>query len=398
MQSTPNANRLQIGLFGARNLGKSSLLNAIAKENVSTVSNVPGTTTDPVKKAMELPNIGAVLFLDTAGFDDEGILGDLRVEKTTETTKSADISIIFFDDDSFENTIKFLPNLKNTKKIAVVNKIDEIEDNGKSLARKIEEKTKFKPILVSAKTGEGIGKLLDEILRVIPEDFETPSITGNLVKENDAVLLVMPQDKAAPKGRLILPQVQTIREILDKGAIPVCSTVENMEATLKKLADPPNLIITDSQAFKKVMELKPKNTPITSFSILFGNHKGDIEYFTNSAKKMLELKRNAKILIAEACSHRPLEEDIGQVKIPNLLKKKLGDEIEIKFKSGRDFPVDLSGYDLIIHCGACMFNRRYVLSRVEAAKAANIPMTNYGVAIAALLGILDNVIIPQKAC
>ncbi|MBR3623436.1 MAG: [Selenomonadaceae bacterium] len=398
MQSTPNANRLQIGLFGARNLGKSSLLNAIAKENVSTVSNVPGTTTDPVKKAMELPNIGAVLFLDTAGFDDEGILGDLRVEKTTETTKSADISIIFFDDESFEDAIKFLPNLKNTKKIAVINKIDELEDNGKSLAKKIKEKTKLKPVLVSAKTGEGISKLLDEILRVMPEDFETPSITGNLVKENDAVLLVMPQDKAAPKGRLILPQVQTIREILDKGAIPVCSTVENMEATLKKLADPPNLIITDSQAFKKVMKLKPKNTPITSFSILFGNHKGDIEYFTNSAKKMLELKRNAKILIAEACSHRPLEEDIGQVKIPNLLRKKLGDEIEVEFKSGRDFPADLNGYDLIIHCGSCMFNRRYVLSRVEAAKAANIPMTNYGVAIAALLGILDNVIIPQRAC
>ena len=398
MQSTPNANRLQIGLFGARNLGKSSLLNAIAKENVSTVSNVPGTTTDPVKKAMELPNIGAVLFLDTAGFDDEGILGDLRVEKTTETTKSADISIIFFDDESFEDAIKFLPNLKNTKKIAVINKIDELEDNGKSLAKKKKEKTKLKPVLVSAKTGEGISKLLDEILRVMPEDFETPSITGNLVKENDAVLLVMPQDKAAPKGRLILPQVQTIREILDKGAIPVCSTVENMEATLKKLADPPNLIITDSQAFKKVMKLKPKNTPITSFSILFGNHKGDIEYFTNSAKKMLELKRNAKILIAEACSHRPLEEDIGQVKIPNLLRKKLGDEIEVEFKSGRDFPADLNGYDLIIHCGSCMFNRRYVLSRVEAAKAANIPMTNYGVAIAALLGILDNVIIPQKAC
>ena len=395
MQSTPHANRLQIGLFGARNTGKSSLLNAIAREHIATVSNIPGTTTDPVKKAMELPNLGAVLFFDTAGFDDEGTLGALRVEKTAETAKSIDISLVFFDENSFENTVDFLPKLKNSKKIAVINKIDERKDGGKTLAAKVIENTGLNPIFVSARTKAGIDKLLEEMLRLMPEDFERTSITGNLVKENDTVLLVMPQDKAAPKGRLILPQVQTIRDILDKGAVSMCVTAERLEEALKILKNPPNLIITDSQVFKKAAELKPKETPLTSFSILFGNYKGDIEYFVESAKKMLELKKDARILIAEACAHRPLEEDIGQVKVPKLLRKKLGEEIKIEFVSGRDFPDDLKGYDLIIHCGACMFNRRYVLSRVQAARAANIPMTNYGVAIAALIGILDKVTIPK---
>lgn len=395
MQQTPNANRLQIGLFGARNSGKSSLLNAIVRENTSTVSNIPGTTTDPVKRAMEVPNLGATLFVDTAGFDDEGELGKLRVEKTIEAAKSVDIALVFFNGADLEETLHFLPYLKNAKKIAVINKIDELVDKGESLYQEVVKETKLPAVKVSAKTKEGIDDLLGELLRAIPEDYDSISITSDLVREGELVMLVMPEDSGAPKGRLILPQVQTIRELLDKGAIIVCSTVEKIDETLQKLVNPPKLIITDSQAFKKVYELKPKNSLLTSFSILFGNYKGDIKYFIKSAKKMLELKGEVKILIAEACAHKPLEEDIGRIKIPRLLRKKLGDNVKIDFTSGRDFPQNLTNYDLIIHCGACMFNRRYVLQRIEAAKAQNIPMTNYGAAIAALIGILDKVVYPD---
>lgn len=396
MQSTPNANRLQIGFFGARNTGKSSLLNAIANENAAAVSDIAGTTTDPVRKAMELPNIGATLFVDTAGLDDEGELGELRVQKTVEAARSVDIALLFFDEEHFEETLDFVPKLKNAKTIAVINKIDELKDGGNAVYEKIKSETKLPVVRVSAKTKAGIEELFGEILRIMPEDFESQSITGNLTKAMDVVMLVMPQDTGAPKGRLILPQVQTIRELLDKGAIVVCTVVEKMQEALKNLTEPPKLIITDSQVFKKVYELKPKETPLTSFSVLFGNYKGDIKFFAESAKKMLEPKGASKILIAEACAHRPLEEDIGRVKIPRLLKKKLGENIKIDFVSGRDFPEDLTGYDLIIHCGACMFNRRYVLNRIEAAKANNVPMTNYGVAIAALTGILDKVVYPTE--
>lgn len=395
MQTTPNSNRLQIGLFGVRNAGKSSLLNAIVNENTATVSDIPGTTTDPVRRAMELPNIGATLFIDTAGIDDEGELGKLRVEKTLEAAKRVDIALLFFDEENFDAITKFLPNLKSAKTVAVVNKIDELRDKGETLAKKIKHHTKLPVVSVSAKTREGVDDLLKEILRAIPEDFESVSITGDLTSAGDVVMLVMPEDTGAPKGRLILPQVQTIRELLDKGAIPVCAVVEKMPEALKNLKNPPKLIITDSQAFKRVYELMPKNTPLTSFSILFGNYKGDIAFFLESAKKMLELKKDANILIAEACAHRPLEEDIGRVKIPKLLRKKLGDGIKIEFTNGADFPKYLRNYDLIIHCGACMFNRRYVLKRIEEAKSQNVPMTNYGVAIAALLGILDKVVYPK---
>lgn len=395
MQQTPNSNRLQIGLFGARNLGKSSLLNAIVNENTATVSEIPGTTTDPVKRAMEVPSLGAVLFVDTAGFDDKGELGRLRVEKTIEAAKSVDIALILFDENNFEKTADFLSNLKSAKKIAVINKIDELADGGAALKRKTEEKTKLPVVAVSAKTREGIDNLLKELLIALPEDYESVSITGNLANRNDVVMLVMPQDKAAPKGRLILPQVQTIRELLDKGAIIVSSTIENMKQALNELSRPPKLIITDSQAFKKVFELKPKNSLLTSFSVLFANYKGDIAFFAESAKKIPHLKKNAKILIAEACAHRPINEDIGQVKIPRLLKKKLGEDIVIDFVSGRDFPNNITNYDMIIHCGACMFNRRYTLSRVDTAKKFNVPMTNYGIAIAELIGILDDVAYPS---
>lgn len=396
MQTTPNANRLQIGLFGARNSGKSSLLNAIVNENTATVSDIPGTTTDPVKKAMEVPKLGAVLFIDTAGLDDEGDLGALRVEKTVEAAKNVDIALVFFTENSFDDVLNFLPKLKNAKIIPIISKIDQQDNKTDALCKKILDTTKKQAVKVSAKTKEGIDALLNEMLRALPEDFESASITGDLVGEGDLIMLVMPQDNGAPKGRLILPQVQTIRELLDKGAIPICATVEKMPEALKKLSQPPKLIITDSQAFQKVNELKPKETPLTSFSILFGNYKGEIKFFIDSAKKIRELKPNAKILIAEACTHRPLEEDIGQVKIPKLLRKILGENIAIDFTSGRDFPKDLTKYDLIIHCGACMFNRRYVLERISAAKAANVPMTNYGVAIASALGILNNVVYPNK--
>ena len=397
LNDTPRANRLHIGLYGRRNSGKSTLVNALTGQQVATVSAVPGTTTDPVYKAMELHGIGPVVFIDTAGFDDVGDLGKLRVEKTELAAKETDIALVLFNDADISEELDWVKKFQAVKTpvIAVISQIDKLSDKGKALQARIKAETGKRAIMVSAAAGDGIEALRAEMIRQLPEDYEQESITGSLCQAGDVVLLVMPQDIQAPKGRLILPQVQTLRELLDKKCLVMSCTTDCLENTLAALTKPPKLIITDSQAFKAVHALKPAASLLTSFSVLFAGFKGDINYFVESAKKLKSLPPKAHILIAEACTHRPLSEDIGRIKLPRLLRKTLGEDLQIDITAGRDFPKNLSGIDFVIHCGACMFNRKYVLSRVAECQAQNIPMSNYGVTIAALWGILADVELPK---
>jgi len=395
LSDTPRANRLHIGIFGKRNSGKSTLINALTGQEIALVSEVAGTTTDPVYKSMEIYGIGPCVFIDTAGFDDEGELGRMRVDKTRRAAEKTDIALMVFSDDDMVEEFKWIEVLRgrNTPVIAVINKTD-ILNNTEEIFRRIREESGLSPISISAKKETAIEKIRNEIIRLLPEDYDTVSITGSLVKEGDVVLMVMPQDIQAPKGRLILPQVQTLRELLDKKSIVLCTTTDKMDEALKSLSQPPNLIITDSQIFKTVYEKKPGQSKLTSFSVLFANYKGDLDYFVKSASAIELLDENSKVLIVEACTHAPLEEDIGRVKIPDLLRKKIGEGLKVDMVSGADFPEDLSSYSLIIHCGACMFNRKHVLSRVKQARAEEIPMTNYGVVLAYLSGILDHITLP----
>lgn len=397
LNDTPRANRLHIGLYGRRNSGKSTLVNALTGQQVATVSAVPGTTTDPVYKAMELHGIGPVVFIDTAGFDDVGDLGKLRVEKTELAAKETDIALVLFNNADISKELDWVKKFQAVKTpvIAVISQIDKLSDKGKALQARIKAETGKQAIMVSAAAGDGIEALRAEMIRQLPEDYEQESITGSLCQAGDVVLLVMPQDIQAPKGRLILPQVQTLRELLDKKCLVMSCTTDCLENTLAALTKPPKLIITDSQAFKAVHAIKPAASLLTSFSVLFAGFKGDINYFVESAKKLKSLPPKAHILIAEACTHRPLSEDIGRIKLPRLLCKTLGKDLQIDITAGRDFPQNLSGIDFVIHCGACMFNRKYVLSRVAECQAQNIPMSNYGVTIAALLGILADVELPK---
>ena len=391
LTDTPNANRLHIALFGRRNSGKSSLINALTGQDIALVSDTPGTTTDPVTKAMEIHGIGACLFIDTPGFDDEGELGEMRISRTLKAIEKTDIALMICEGNDSEE-LRWIELLKerNIPIILLLNKID-IRDNAAQLAAQIEQQYHLRPLLVSAKHQTGIEAIRQAILEKLPADFDQQSITGELVTENDLVLLVMPQDIQAPKGRLILPQVQTIRELLDKKCLVMSCTTDNLPETLRALARPPKLIITDSQVFPTVYEQKPKESKLTSFSVLFAGYKGDIHYYVESAAAIDTLTESSRILIAEACTHAPLSEDIGRVKLPRLLRKRIGEKLQIDIVAGTDFPHDLSPYALIIHCGACMFNRKYVLSRIERARRQDIPMTNYGVAIAHLTGILDRI-------
>lgn len=405
LNDTPRAMRLHIGLFGRRNSGKSSLVNALTGQRVATVSPVPGTTTDPVYKSMEIHGIGPVVFIDTAGFDDVGRLGGLRVKRTEDAAKETDIALVLFHrddaaledgaDDEFSQEFDWLRRLQTQKipVIPVVSRIDEADDGGRALREKILQITGEQPVLVSAKEGRGIDSLRTEIARHLPEDYQARSITGGVCAPGSLVLLVMPQDIQAPKGRLILPQVQTLRELLDRKCLVSSCTTDCLPSMLAAMKQP-DLVITDSQAFRQVHALLPKGCQLTSFSVLFAAYKGDAPFFAASARQMLALPADAHILIAEACTHKPLYEDIGRVKLPRLLRRRLGEGLTIDVTSGRDFPQDLSPYDLVIHCGACMFNRAYVMSRVAACRRQHVPMTNYGMAIAALLGILDDVRIP----
>lgn len=402
LTDTPNANRLHIALFGRRNSGKSSLINALTGQDTALVSDTPGTTTDPVSKAMEIQGIGPCLFIDTPGFDDEGELGEMRIGRTLKAIEKTDIALLFCGDEMpvpngssiqyMAEELHWIQHLKekNIPTILLLNKID-IRSNISELATQIEQQCHIRPLLVSAKERTGMKLIRQAILEKLPADFGQQSITGKLVAENDLVLLVMPQDIQAPKGRLILPQVQTIRELLDKKCLIATCTTDKLTETLQALTRPPKLIITDSQVFKTVYELKPEESKLTSFSVLFAGYKGDIHYYVESAAAIDRLTESSRILIAEACTHAPLSEDIGRVKLPRLLRKRIGEGLQIDLVAGTDFPQDLTPYSLIIHCGACMFNRKYVLNRIERAREQNIPMTNYGVAIAFLSGILDRI-------
>ena len=392
MMNTPNANRLHIALYGKRNSGKSSLINALTGQDTAIVSDTPGTTTDLVSKAMEIHGIGPCLFIDTPGVDDEGTLGELRIERTMKAMEKTDVALVLCHDllSPYETDLLKRLKEKGIPAVLVLNKID-LLDNTEQRADAIETQCGLRPVPVSAKEGRGMDRIREAVLGKIPSDFGVQHITGNLVAENDLVLLVMPQDIQAPKGRLILPQVQTIRELLDKKCVVVSCTTDKMQETLQALARAPKLIITDSQVFKTVYEQKPEASRLTSFSVLFAGFKGDIHYFVESAAAIESLTPSSRVLIAEACAHAPLTEDIGRVKLPRLLRNRIGEELQIDMVSGTDFPADLSPYDLVIHCGACMFNRKYVLHRVKQTKNQQVPMTNYGVALAYLSGILDKI-------
>ena len=392
LNNTPTANRLHIALFGKRNSGKSSLINALTGQDTALVSDIPGTTTDPVGKAMEMQGIGPCLFIDTPGFDDEGVLGEMRIARTLKAIERTDIALLLCEDGDCEDEKQWIKQLneRNIPVILILNKADLRKDTA-SAENRIKKECGQKPLIISAKEQTGIEKIRQAILEKLPADFGQQTITGDWVKEGDLVLLVMPQDIQAPKGRLILPQVQTLRELLDKKCLVMSCTTDQMTATLQALSYPPKLIITDSQVFHTVYEQKPAESLLTSFSVLMAGYKGDIHYYIEGASAIDRLTPQSRVLIAEACTHAPLSEDIGRVKLPHMLRKKAGEALQIDIVAGTDFPEDLTAYDLIIHCGACMFNRKYVVSRIDNARSQQVPMTNYGVAIAHLSGILDKI-------
>lgn len=391
LTQTPNAERLHIVIFGRRNVGKSSLINAITGQQVAITSDTPGTTTDPVNKAMEIYPLGPCLLTDTAGYDDTGELGALRNKRTQQAIAQAHLALIVIDQEPQDLDQAWMDALKShhIPYLVVLNKSD-LLDAAQIAA--VEKKTGAKIIAVSALKHEGIEALRLKMASLLPHD-EARSITGSLAQAGDVVLLVMPQDQQAPKGRLILPQVQTIRDLLDKNCTVVSATAQGLPSALNALSKPPRLIIADSQVFGQVYAQKPAESLLTSFSVLMAAYKGDIAYMVQSAKRIDQLHKRSKILIAEACTHAPLSEDIGRKKIPALLKKRYGVS-DVTVTSGKDFPDDLSAYDLVIHCGACMFTRRLMLARTRQAIEQQVPMTNYGLAIAHLKGILDKVVIP----
>lgn len=387
LQETPAAQRLHIALYGRRNAGKSSLINALTGQQVALVSPVAGTTADPVKKAMELHPIGPVLFIDTAGYDDEGELGQLRVEATRDTLQRADVALLVIAGQPSQEDLGWAQQLKaqNTPFLVVQTKGD------LAAPAQLPPDLAQRAVAVSAATGDGIEALRAALTALVPEDFGRQDLTRGLCSAGDVVLLVMPQDIQAPKGRLILPQVRTIRHLLDLKCTVVSTTADGLDGALAALSAPPKLIITDSQCFPLVAAKKPGESLLTSFSILMAADKGDIDAFAQGAKAIGALHEHSRVLIAEGCTHAPLEEDIGRVKIPNLLRKRVGQGLQVDVVAGNDFPHDLTGYDLVIHCGGCMFNRAYVLSRLAQAQRQGVPMTNYGVAIAYLTGILEQV-------
>lgn len=398
MAPTPHSERTHIIIYGRTNSGKSSLINALTGQEVALTSPIAGTTTDPVRKAMEVKGLGACTFVDTAGFDDPDTqLGKARIESTLKTLPEAQIALVVIAQEGADLSLEYdwIERLRaqETPVLAVLNKCDSVHYNSDTIAQ-IEQHTAHRPILTSATQHIGIEELRESLAQIRGAHQDERTITGNLVSASDTVLLVMPQDAAAPKGRLILPQVQTIRELIDKGALPLCCTPENMPQALQSLAAPPKVIITDSQAFATAYEHKPQESLLTSFSVLFAAYKGDIDHFIAGARAIATLTAESRVLIAEACTHAPETEDIGTVKIPKLLRKRFGEGLRIDMVSGKDFPQDLTPYHLIIHCGACMFTRQLVLARSRQSQVQQVPMTNYGMALAYLTGILDKVSLP----
>ena len=383
--------RLHISLFGRTNVGKSSLLNAITNQQVSIVSDTKGTTTDVVEKSCELFPIGAVTFLDTAGIDDSTNLSKLRIEKTLKVLNRTDIAVLITTSQGFSNYEINLTNKFKELEIPyiVINNKSDIEKISKQKLDEIKNYTKNIYEMSAINDKNITDNFVSALVKIVPDEFvNPPSILGDKVKKSDVVILVTPIDKEAPKGRLILPEVQTIRDLLDNDCISVVIQQNNLENAINLLKKKPQLVVTDSQAFKEVNSIVPNYINLTSFSILFARLKGDLHTFINGANKIKTLKPHDKILILESCSHHAIDDDIAIVKIPKLLTKKLGFELNFEYKSGHDFP-DITPYKLIIHCGACMTNRKEVLSRILIANKKNIPITNYGIVISYCLDILD---------
>lgn len=388
--TTPLSERVHISIFGRTNDGKSTLMNRLAGHDVAIVSDRPGTTTDPVQKALEINGLGAAVLVDTPGLDDTTELGGERMARTAKVLDKTDLAVVLFTNKEGGSQLRIIEEcrIREIPVIVVLNKVDALVERDATI-RAIEALTKQRVVAISALSGEGVEQLRQAIVENYKQ--EERLITEGFCKAGDRVLLVMPQDKSAPKGRLIQPQVQTIRELLDRGCVPICCTPDRMPEALAALATPPELIITDSQAFNEVYALKPEASTLTSFSILFARYKGDIKLFTEGVKALSGITEHSRILIAEACTHTPQNEDIGRVKLPRILRKRFGEGLHIDIVGGADYPEDLTPYDLVIHCGACMFNRRHVLSRIERAREQGVAITNYGVILAALTDILDRV-------
>ncbi|MDD3436597.1 MAG: [FeFe] hydrogenase H-cluster maturation GTPase HydF [Candidatus Gastranaerophilales bacterium] len=426
MQGTPKGMRIHIGIFGKRNVGKSSILNALTKQDISIVSETAGTTTDPVEKSMELLPLGPVLFVDTAGIDDEGALGLQRVEKTKKVIDRIDLAIVVCDErgfDKFEEKLIEEFNLRKTPFIIVVNKIDKFlpsplegEDSaerkrlsivsvrGFQHEERVLEKlgegykgTAVTVVITSIVNNQGIDDLKQTIIKNVPDEFFSQnSIASDLISAGETAVLVVPIDLEAPKGRLILPQVQTIRDLLDNDCIVIVTKERELRRTLDNLKTPPALVVTDSQAFLKVSADVPRNVKLTSFSILFARLKGELSEFVKGTLAIENLKSGDKVLICESCTHHDIGDDIGRVKIPRWLTQYTGKKLEFEHYAGHDFPENIKDYALIIHCGACMTNRKEILSRIWKAKELNVPITNYGLTIAYSLGIFERAIEPFK--
>ena len=388
MNTTPNANRKHIGIYGNTNSGKSSLMNKILGQDISLVSNLEGTTTDPVQKAMEFIPFGPILLIDTAGLEDKSQLGEIRVRKSLDYLKRLDFAIYVVDGknldiDTYKKWKKEVAKY-NIRHMVVVNKLDKLSEDEVHNINNIFEK----PLFVSAIKNENLDKLKEELIKTLEQDEEDKPIVGDLLSYGSTVILVVPIDSEAPKGRIILPQVQVIRDCLDHGIKTYVVRDTELEEALKEIKNV-DLVITDSQAFKEVDKIVPKNINLTSFSILFARQKGELSDFLDGAKKLKDLKPGDNILICESCTHNISHEDIGRVKIPKMLNKIAGGDLNLEYKVGYDFKEDVEKYDMVIHCGACMVNRKSVVNKINLCKEKNIPITNYGLVIAYFTGILD---------
>ena len=396
MDKTPQSNRLHIAIFGRRNAGKSSLINALTNQEVALVSDVPGTTTDPVYKAMELLPLGPVVFIDTAGIDDKGVLGDLRVRRTLKVINSTDLALLVIDPEigieGWERGFIQQLQARNIPSIVVVNKCDRLDSGCNAEHWKADL---GRPLVVASSiTRAGIEELKRLIVEHAPYEFAEPTIVGDLIAPGDVVVLVVPIDTGMPKGRLILPQVQTIRDILDHNATALVTKDKELEIALKSLDRKPRLVVTDSQAFNEVAAVVPADIPLTGFSILYARYKGDLEALAYGARAIDYLKPGDRVLIAEACTHHRQDDDIGRVKIPRLLQQAVGDGLHFTWTSGGSFPDDLASYRLIVHCGGCMINRKEMLYRIHIAEDAGVPIVNYGVLLAKMHGVLHRALEP----
>jgi len=398
LNETPRGSRLHIAIYGRRNTGKSSLINALTNQEVAIVSSVPGTTTDPVFKSMEILPVGPVVIIDTAGIDDVGELGALRIKKTVRVLNKADLIILVLNEGQVLDKREFdLVRKAGEQGVPVVGVLNKVDLNPEADPAEFEQSLGIKVLPVSAVTRQGIDSLKQAIIRSAPKDWSAPTIVGDLLNPGATVMLVVPIDLAAPKGRIILPQVQTIRDILDHDAIALVVKEREIKKALAGLTEKPKIVVTDSQAFLKVDADTPKDVMMTSFSILFARYKGNLETLTAGALAVDRLRPGDKVLIAEACTHHRVADDIGTVKIPRWLRQQVGGELQFDWSSGIEMPEHLEQYQLIVHCGACMINRKEMLYRILQATSAGVPIVNYGVLIARMHGILRRALAPFPA-